>query len=104
MISAILVANLFFSSALPPWDRWFAEDKFRHFVASFVVTSLSASGARVAGFDRPTSVRIGAGAGATAGILKETFDARAGRGFSYRDLVWDFTGVAAAVVVADAAR
>ena len=30
-------------------DRWLGEDKFKHYVMSFFVTSLAASGARAAG-------------------------------------------------------
>lgn len=90
----------------PPLDRWFAEDKLKHFAVSFVVTSVSASAARFAGVDRHSSVVIGAGVGAAAGLIKEIGDARPSRPgtFSYRDIIWDLAGIAAATAVADAAR
>lgn len=89
----------------PPVDRWFAEDKMKHFVASFVITSVSASAARFAGADARTSMVIGAGVGATAGFAKEISDRRTPTGmFSYRDILWDIAGIAAAAAVVDASR
>lgn len=89
----------------PPVDRWFAEDKMKHFVASFLITSVSASAARFAGADGPASLYIGVGVGATAGMAKEISDHRAPtNSFSYRDILWDIAGIAAAAAVADASR
>lgn len=104
MIVPIFAASLLAASAPPPPDPWFAEDKLKHFVASFVVSSLSVSGARLAGFDRPTSIRVGLGIGAGVGVLKEIRDVRVEGAFSYRDILWDIAGIAAAAAVVDAAR
>lgn len=103
MIATLLLA---LTLALPQQtpDPWWAEDKFRHFAASFVVTSLSASAARAAGADRPQSLYVGAGVAATSGIAKEIDDRRRGGIFSLRDLVWDAVGIAAALLVLDASR
>lgn len=89
----------------PPGDRWFGEDKVKHFVASFVVTSLAASGARAAGLDSRGSVWVGVGTGVAAGVWKELRDrGRAGETSSFRDLAWDLLGVAAASAVMDQMR
>ena len=94
--------NLFFclclSLSLPqePADRWFAEDKFTHFLSSFAATTIAAGGARLAGFEATESAWIGAGAGATIGTWKEVRDMNSPLGrASFRDLVWDGAGIAA---------
>lgn len=86
--------------AQPPADRWFAEDKIKHFVTSFVVTSLSASAARTAGLDPRESAYAGAGAGVAVGVWKELRDmGRRGETASFRDLTWDLAGVGAGYAV-----
>lgn len=86
-------------------DRWLAEDKWKHFFASFVVTSLAASGARAAGLEPDASLVVGAAVGTGAGIWKEWRDLHSLEGtVSGRDLVWDVAGVGAALVVARQAR
>lgn len=87
----------------PPLS-WFGEDKIKHFVASFVVSSLAASSARAAGLRRSDSLLLGAGVGVSVGLAKELDDVRRGGGFSGYDLVWDLAGVGAAIAVLDAAR
>ena len=84
----------------PQPDRFFGEDKLKHFFTSFIVTSLSASGARAAGLDHDTSLLVGAGVGTAVGIGKELNDLRAeGETASLLDLVWDVGGVGAATIV-----
>jgi uncharacterized protein YfiM (DUF2279 family) len=80
----------------PPADAWLGEDKFRHFWASYVVTSFGFAAAVAADQDRDTALLIGIGAGATAGVAKELYDRRRGQIFSRRDLVADALGIAAA--------
>ncbi len=81
----------------PPRDRWFSEDKLKHFAASFVITSLAASGARLAGLDSRTTVWVGAGVGAGFGAWKEYRDSRLPDAtVSARDVVWDLAGIGAA--------
>ena len=83
---------------LPP-DRWFGEDKFKHFALSYMITVGGYAGARfVAGHDE--SVWIGAGVGLAAGIAKELYDRQTNRSASLRDLLWDVAGVATGMIVA----
>ena len=83
---------------LPP-DRWFGEDKFKHFAFSYMITVGGYAGARfLAGHDE--SVWIGAGAGLVAGIAKEIYDRQTNRSASMRDLLWDVAGVATGMIVA----
>lgn len=83
-----------------PPDRWFAEDKVKHFLASFVATSLGASAARLGGLEPRESAWAGAAVGGAFGVWKELRDrGREGSTASARDLVWDAAGVAAGVAV-----
>lgn len=103
--AALLYVSL--SSAFTPspaLDPWFGEDKLKHFFTSFVVTTLSASSARIVGMEPQASLWVGAGVATGAGLYKEISDARGDTRFSYRDLLWDFGGIAAAGTVIDAAR
>jgi uncharacterized protein YfiM (DUF2279 family) len=104
ILHAVLLSATLASVAPEVRDRWFAEDKLKHFTASFVVSSMAATGVRVAGLDRSASNAFGVGTGIMAGLLKEVHDARAGGVFSVRDLAWDFAGVGAAAVALDASR
>ena len=84
-----------------PTDRWLAEDKWKHFFASFVVTALSAAAVRAAGASAETSALVGAGVGTGAGVWKELRDMRSpGDTPSLRDLTWDVAGVDAAAAMA----
>lgn len=81
-------------------DAWIAEDKMKHFFASFAVTALAAASARSAGMEPRASLVAGVAVGAGAGIWKEVRDARIpGHSASARDLVWDFAGVGAAAAM-----
>lgn len=87
--------------ALQPRDPFVAEDKFKHFVTSFIVTSLAASGARAAGLDHDSALMVGVGTGAAVGIGKEIRDlGRENATASFNDIVWDLAGVGAAAAVA----
>ena len=102
---ASLFVCLCVSVHAPPPDRWIGEDKVKHFLASFVVTSFSASGARAAGLDPGASVWVGAGVGVGVGAWKELRD----RGvpsatFSLRDAAWDLAGVGAASALMNQVR
>ncbi|HEV2146632.1 MAG TPA: DUF2279 domain-containing protein [Longimicrobiaceae bacterium] len=84
-----------------PADRWLAEDKWKHFFASVVVTAMSAAAVRATGADSETSALAGAGVGAGFGIWKELRDQRLpGGAFSPRDLVWDAAGIGAGAAMA----
>jgi uncharacterized protein YfiM (DUF2279 family) len=104
MLTTILLATALASSPPKVPDPWFAEDKLKHYFTSFVVTSLAASGARVAGLDRSPATVAGAGLGVAAGLYKELRDPRTGGFFSVRDLLWDIAGVGSAAAVLESAR
>lgn len=81
-------------------DHWLAEDKLRHFVASFGGFNLAFGALRTGGLERaPALVGATALVGA-AGLWKEWRDRRAGGPFSVKDLVWDGLGILAGVAVA----
>ncbi|MDQ3556312.1 MAG: hypothetical protein M3409_06000 [Gemmatimonadota bacterium] len=81
-------------------DAWIAEDKWKHFFASFAITTLAASGGRAAGLAPGASLGAGVGVAAGAGVWKEWRDTRRPDGVvSVRDLVWDAGGIAAGAVV-----
>ena len=84
----------------PARDRWIGEDKWKHFFASFVVTSISASAARAAGLDPAPSAWVGAGVGVGAGLWKELRDRRRPDATpSLKDGVWDLAGVGASTAL-----
>lgn len=99
-MTPILLLCLCFSTPAQSRDRWVGEDKAKHFFASFVVTSLSASAVRAAGAEPGTSAWIGAGVGVGAGAWKELRDRRSAEGMvSVKDAVWDLAGVGAAAAL-----
>lgn len=84
-----------------PRDPFIGEDKFKHFITSFIVTSLAASGARAAGLDHDSALMVGVGTGAAVGVAKEVRDlGREDATASLNDIVWDLAGVGAAAAVA----
>ncbi len=85
-----------------PADRFFAEDKLKHFAVSFVFTSFATSGARAAGLGRTPSLLAGAAAGMGLGVAKELRDLRTPESTtaSVYDLAWDAMGVGAATILA----
>ena len=90
----------------PPADRFFAEDKLKHFAVSFVFTSLAASGARGVGLGRGPSLVAGAAAGLGLGVAKELRDLRTPETStaSILDLTWDAMGVGTATLLVAQAR
>jgi uncharacterized protein YfiM (DUF2279 family) len=87
-------------------DRFFAEDKVKHFAASFFFTSVAASGARAAGLERTPALVTGASVGLGLGLAKEFRDRRSPETStaSALDLAWDALGVGAATVLVAQAR
>ena len=105
ILSTLLLASTLSTSVLPAQPGpWFGEDKFQHFFTSFVVTSLAASAARVAGADSSTSQIVGASTGGVAGLYKEWSDHQAGGPFSGKDLAWDLAGIATAAALLQGSR
>lgn len=86
------------AEANPP-DRWFGNDKAKHYFSAVFVQSISFTAMRSAGLSHRASF---AGATLTAGaasVGKEIWD-RGGRGTpSWKDLTWDAAGMATAAVV-----
>jgi uncharacterized protein YfiM (DUF2279 family) len=98
----VLCMSLGGGPAEQPRDRFFGEDKWKHFFTSFVATSLAASAARLAGLDTEQAVLVGAGAGLSLGVAKEAADLRRpGARFeaSLHDMVWNLGGVGTAAVI-----
>ena len=90
------------SETFPP-DRWFGEDKVKHFAMSYMITVGGYSGARfVAGHNE--SMMIGAGIALAAGIAKEIYDRNHNGTPSFRDLLWDAAGIATGVILAAQTR
>lgn len=85
-------------------DAWIAEDKFQHLGMSAAITTFSYGSARLAGVDARPALTLSIAVAATAAIGKEIFDRRAGRPFSFKDLMWDAFGTAAAVMMLESVR
>jgi len=88
----------------PPPDRWFAEDKARHFFLSFAVTNFSYGTARLFGLDHGTAALTAGLTAGAAGVGKELYDRSRGGRFSTRDLVWDGAGIATGLTLVSQAR
>lgn len=84
----------------PSSDRWFGEDKLKHFFMSLAIVNVAYGGTRTAGVDHRLAVTVSAGLGAAAGLGKELYDHNTGGDASARDLLWDALGVAAGAVLA----
>lgn len=100
-----------------PADRFFAEDKLKHFAVSFAFTSLAASGARATGMGRGPALAVGASTGLALGVGKELRDLRVSRAraaagdttaegstASMLDLAWDAIGVGTATILVAQSR
>jgi uncharacterized protein YfiM (DUF2279 family) len=86
-------------SMVQPADAWFAEDKVRHFLASFAATGYAYAGMRSVGAEPEVALPLGALAAAGLGIWKELADRAGGAAISTRDLVWDAAGIALGMVL-----
>jgi uncharacterized protein YfiM (DUF2279 family) len=82
-------------------DRWFSEDKFHHFSYSLGITGLSYHTYHCEFHNENPGARYFAiSVASVAGIGKELYDAFFGkRGFSYRDLIADATGITIGIFV-----
>jgi uncharacterized protein YfiM (DUF2279 family) len=76
-----------------------APDKIKHFFLSAFVQSASYSALRLGGVEHDGALVTASAATVAVGIAKEVHDARSGRGFDARDLVWDLLGAGAAAAV-----
>ena len=100
---ARLDAPVYDAQALAERDDWFGQDKFKHFAMSYMITATSFSATRMVA-DKDASLGSGIALGVAAGILKEVYDKRDKRRFSYRDLLWDAAGITAGVLIARQTR
>jgi uncharacterized protein YfiM (DUF2279 family) len=80
------------SRGAEPGDRWVAQDKVRHLGMSFAATSFAYGGARTVA-DADAAFIAAALTALALGIGKEVHDVRAGRWFSFKDMVWNAAGV-----------
>ena len=80
-------------------DRWFGEDKLRHFFASYAVAAVGYGSARLVGIESDAALSLGIGGAVVAGIGKEWVDVRRGGPFSLKDLVYDAAGIAVALAI-----
>lgn len=85
-------------------DRWFAEDKLKHFFTSYAVTAMAFGGARATGIGETVAIPLAGFAALVAGIGKELSDRSRGGPFSFRDLAWDGVGIAAGLALAAGTR
>lgn len=76
-------------------DKWFAEDKYKHFLVTTAISAAIASAARHNGNENCDAALIGFSVTLTIGAGKEIYDKRKrGTFYSYRDMVWDTAGSA----------
>jgi uncharacterized protein YfiM (DUF2279 family) len=78
-------------------DRWFGEDKLRHFFASYAVAAVGYGSARLVGIESDAALSLATGGAVVASIGKEWADVRRGGPFSLKDLVYDAAGIAVAL-------
>jgi len=85
-------------------DQWIAEDKARHMFTSMALVNFAAAGARIIGMDNKDALVPAIAGTAAVGILKEVYDKRVGKPFSFRDLAWDAVGIGLGAIVVSHAR
>jgi uncharacterized protein YfiM (DUF2279 family) len=90
---------VFSLSPTAPPDRWFADDKIKHFFTSAFVQSMSYGALRTSGLDHGAALAGASVTTAAVGVGKELVDLRAKGEFSLRDLTWDAAGAGAATVL-----
>jgi len=87
-------------------EGWFGQntyaggaDKASHFVTYNLVSKEFANLYTVLGFSRDTSILMGFGVAAAAGLVTEIGDGTTKYGFSYEDLVMDILGAGTAAII-----
>ncbi|MEO8337191.1 MAG: hypothetical protein ABI664_19595 [bacterium] len=86
------------NQAAPP-DRWFGDDKLKHFFTSAFVQSMSYGALRTSGLDHGAALAGASVTTAAVGVGKELRDLRVRGEFSVRDLTWDAAGAGAMTVL-----
>lgn len=74
-------------------------DKYQHAAMSYAITTFAYAGARSIDADNSTSLAIGVGTAAIAGVGKELYDRAHGGRVSWFDLLADVVGIAGAYFV-----
>jgi len=76
-------------------DRWFAGDKYAHFLVSAAISSAVTQGAIENGQNKCDAARVGFTVTLTIGAGKELYDKYKKKTFySYKDMTWDLLGSA----------
>ncbi|MGR3218928.1 MAG: hypothetical protein ACUZ8H_03800 [Candidatus Anammoxibacter sp.] len=81
-------------------DEWFAEDKAKHFAASFILASGAYYSINASTNDDLSAIIGAASFSLGLGLLKEIKDVKDGKFWSNKDLIWDVIGTGVAVSVA----
>ncbi len=80
----------------PVPDEWIAPDKAGHFVGSYLAHTTVYAALRTADVDRRPAQTGAMVTSLALGLSKELFDRHRGGPFSWKDIVWDIAGTAAA--------
>lgn len=98
VIGLTLGLNLLFAQAAVFPDRWFGNDKVKHFFLSAFGTSITFSALQAAGANRRAAMTGAIGASTALGVAREFHNKRTTR-FSFKDLTWNAVGTAAAATM-----
>jgi uncharacterized protein YfiM (DUF2279 family) len=99
MHAFVLLFALHVGDEHPGGDRWFSQDKAKHFFMAAFIQSGSYSALRSTGLHWTGSIAGATAATAILSVGKEIRDARTGGDPSIKDLVWDAAGAAGASVL-----
>lgn len=86
-------------SAVALEDPWVSPDKAKHFLIAGFIESASFAGLESIGVKRNASLTGALVITGALSVMREMHDKRERNQFSYRDLVWDVAGAAAAFVM-----
>ncbi len=99
MRGILLVFSLSGPARDHPADRWFAEDKAKHFFVSAFLQSYGYGALRAVGVSPRMSLAAATAGTLSVGAGKEIWDAQGHGTPSGKDLTWDAAGAAAATVL-----
>lgn len=85
-------------------DPLVGPDKVKHFLMAGFVQSLTFATLELAGAHRSAARAGGISAAAIISVGRELHDRRVGKGFSFKDLLWDGIGISAALLVINKTR
>ena len=104
-LAFILIISTFASPCVagnPGGDRWFGEDKLKHFgLSAFFAGGSCIVANRHFDFDKNKSFTIGVSITISLGAAKEIIDYRTpGQTSSHKDLIWDIAGALTGALLA----